>query len=334
LWSYSAPGDRLMKVTCPKLVIFLFVIAGFPLSGRGKDNNSQTPRQALIEMLSGNPEKLNRHLTLPVQEQFKALLRNAPAGTPNPIQAVAIAVVSNGKPSDAFDIGPILFSINNPETNQRVELHVDSDEFRGEEDEMEISVHSFRAGVEERMPVRMRFLLSMKLQQEIWRLDAITVSAKLPIGDPHMFDKSVWMPQLLAGSPSDLGTVLAGDPAKPKITPLRAVRRMALAENIYAQKHPDMGFTCAISNLVNIGHGLDEGEPFKFVDPEFTGGVYNGYRFAIRGCDGKPSKSFQVLAEPISGKGKAYCSDDRLNLRAADDGHGSTCLASGRIARN
>ena len=189
-----------MKVTCPKLVIFLFVIAGFPLSGQGKEN-LQTPRQALMEMLSGNPDKLNRHLTQPVQEQFKALLRNAPSGTPNPIQAVAVALVSNGKQSDAFDIGPILFSINNPETNQRVELHLDSDEFRGEEDEMEISVHSFRAGVEERMPVRMRFLLSMKLQQEIWRLDAITVSAKLPIGDPHMFDKSVWMPQLLAGSP-------------------------------------------------------------------------------------------------------------------------------------
>ena len=146
-------------------------------------------------MFSGNPEKLNRHLTEPVQEKFKALLRNAPAGTPNPIQAVAMSrLFPTGNNLSAFDTGPILFSVNNPETNQRIEFHLDSDEFRGEEDEMEISVHSFHAGVEERMPVHMHFLLSMKLQQEIWRLDAITVSARLPVGDPHHFDQSVWMP--------------------------------------------------------------------------------------------------------------------------------------------
>ena len=68
---------------------------------------------------------------------------------------------------------------------------------------------------------------------------------------------------MIAGNSADLGNVMAGDPPKPKITPIRAVRRMALAENIYAQKHPDMGFTCAISNLVNVGRGLDDGEPFS-----------------------------------------------------------------------
>ena len=224
-----------------------------------------------------------------------------------------MSATSNGKQPEAFETGPILFSVNNPETNSRIELHLDSEEFRGEEDEMEVSVHSFHAGVEERMPVHMHLMLSMKLQQEIWRLDAITVSAKLPLGDPHLFDQSMWMAPMIAGNTADLGNVLAGDPPKPKITPIRAVRRMALAENIYAQKHPDTGFTCAISNLVNVGHGLDDGEPYKFVDPEFAGGVYNGYRFALRGCDGRPSKSFQVVAEPINGKGKAYCSDDRLN---------------------
>jgi hypothetical protein len=323
-----------MKFASTSSIVFLCFFTGVSLSGQLKSANLQTPRQALVEMLSGHPEKLNRHLTVPVQEQFKALLRNAPAGTPNPIQAVAIAMTSSGKRTQAFENGPLLFCINNPETNQRLELHLDSDEFRGEEDEMEVSVHSFRAGVEERMPIHMHFLLSMKLQQEIWRLDAITISAKVPIGDPHLFDKSMWMSEMLAGNTADVGSVLGGDPPKPKITTMRAVRRMALAENIYAQKHPETGFTCAISNLVNVGHGLDEGEPFKFVDPEFAGGTYNGYRFVIRGCEGKPAKSFQVLAEPINGKGKAYCSDDRLNLRAAEDGRGSTCLSSGHIARN
>jgi hypothetical protein len=323
-----------MKLSCSILLGLLLMTPGFTPAGQAADNSSQTPRQALIEMFSGNPERLNRHLTVAVQDKFKALMRTAPAGTPNPIQAIAMSATNNGKRSAAFETGPILFSVNNDETNQRIEVHLDAEEFHGEQDEMEVSVHSIRAGVEEMMPVQMRFMLNMKLQQEIWRLDAITISAKLPLGDPHLFDQSMWMPTMMANNATDFGNALTGEPPKPRITPIRAVRRMALAENIYAQKHPEMGFTCAISNLVNVGHGLDDGEPYKFMDPEFAGGVYNGYRFALRGCDGRPSKSFQVVAEPISGKGKAYCSDDRLNLRSADDGRGSTCLASGRIARN
>jgi hypothetical protein len=323
-----------MKFSICLMLGLLPILPGFIPAAQAADNSGQTPRQALIEMFSGNPDRLNRHLTMAVQEKFKALLRTAPAGTPNPIQAIAMSATTNGKRPDSFETGPILFSVNNAETNQRIEVHLDAEESRGEQDEMEVSVHSFRAGVEEVMPVQMRFLLNMRLQQEIWRLDAITISARLPVGDPHLFDKSLWMPTMMANNATDFGNALTGEPPKPRITPIRAVRRMALAENIYAQKHPEMGFTCAISNLVNVGRGLDDGEPYKFMDPEFAGGVYNGYRFALRGCDGKPAKSFQVVAEPISGKGKAYCSDDRLNLRSADDGRGSTCLSSGRIARN
>lgn len=333
-----------MKVVCSSLLAFLVIASGLSLRAQTKESTSEgprrvlidveNPRQALIEMLSGNPDKLNRHLTVPVQEKFKAMLRNAPAGSPNPIQAVMMGFTSKDQRAVVFETGPILFCINNPETNQRIELHLDSDEFRGEEDEMEISVHSFRSGLEEHMPVHMHFILGMKLQQGIWRLDSITVSAKLPLGDPHLFEKSTWMPQMMANNLPETAGALTGESPKPKITAIRAVRRMALAENIYAQKHPDQGFTCAIPNLVNVGNGIDEGEMYKFVDPEFAGGVYNGYRFAIRGCEGRPSKVFQVVAEPINGKGRAYCSDDRLNLRSADDGRGSTCLSSGRIARN
>jgi hypothetical protein len=59
--------------------------------------------------------------------------------------------------------------------------------------------------------------------------------------------------------------------------------------------------------------------------------VYNGYRFSIRGCAGRTVKSFQAIAEPQSGQGKAYCTDETKTLRASDDGNGGTCLASGKI---
>jgi hypothetical protein len=119
----------------------------------------------------------------------------------------------------------------------------------------------------------------------------------------------------------------------PKMTPVRAVRLIGLAEDIYAQKHPGTGFTCFLSELINVGRGFDDGEPYKFMDPEFAQGVYNGYRFSLAGCGGSPVKSFQVTAEPASGAGRAYCSDATHVLRGSDDGNGASCLVSGKIVQ-
>ena len=110
------------------------------------------------------------------------------------------------------------------------------------------------------------------------------------------------------------------------------MRLIGLAENVYAQKHPDAGFTCNLAELVNIGKGMDEGQPYSFVDPGFAGGVYNGYRFKLSGCGSKPSSSYEIVAEPLNGSGKAFCSDATRNLLMSSDGSGATCLASGRPA--
>jgi hypothetical protein len=53
----------------------------------------------------------------------------------------------------------------------------------------------------------------------------------------------------------------------------------------------------------------------------------------LSGCQGNPVRSFQIAAEPLTGRGKAYCSDDRHNLRTSEDGKASTCLVQGRMAR-
>ncbi|HZD95154.1 MAG TPA: hypothetical protein VE133_12920, partial [Candidatus Sulfotelmatobacter sp.] len=77
----------------------------------------------------------------------------------------------------------------------------------------------------------------------------------------------------------------------------------------------------------------DEDGVYKFMDAAFAEGVYNGYRFTLSGCEYRPAKVFRVIAEPVAGKGKAYCSDHTNNLRTSDDGRGMTCLISGRLAR-
>jgi len=120
---------------------------------------------------------------------------------------------------------------------------------------------------------------------------------------------------------------------RPKMTPLRAVRMIGMAETIYAQKHPGLGYTCALSDLVNVGRGMDEDGMYTFMGADIADGIYNGYRFSLSGCEHKPARMFRVTAEPLTGRGRAYCADSSSNPRASDDGRGVTCLISGKIAR-
>ena len=167
-------------------------------------------------------------------------------------------------------------------------------------------------------------------------MNAVTLSATLPLGDPRILNKPWWGPALLAAGglkPESTSVPDVVTDERPKMSPLRAVRMIGMAENIYAQNHPGIGYTCRMADLVNVGKGLDEDGVYKFMDAEFAGGVYNDYRFTLTGCDRKPARAFHVIAEPVTGKGRAYCSDNTSNLRSSDDGRGITCLTSGKIAR-
>jgi hypothetical protein len=310
----------------------LFVFAGIALGQRA--TRDQSPRQALIEMLSGGEAPFKKHLTLEMQSKLQNLMKSSPDNAPNPLLAFTGAKSSNGFQS--FDIGPILFAFTNPDEHERYEVEIDSDEQRGEEDTMGLSLHLVRNGVEREIPVGLKIVAKLRRQAGIWRLTALNLNASLPVGDPRILEKSWWGPTLSAVAATSEDTAAASAVVideRPKMNPLRAVRMIGMAENLYAQIHPGAGYTCNLSNLVNIGKGMDEEGMYKFMDAEFAGGLYNGYKFTLTGCERAPAKMFRVVAEPVAGRGKAYCSDNTNNLRAADDGRGSTCLVAGKIAR-
>jgi hypothetical protein len=324
-------------MACSRTLLLLFFAAILPgsLLAQPKNTPLQTPRQALVEILSGSEEKVLKHLTVEVQKKLADFMRDYPSGT-DPVKALISGRVQEGQKFDALDFGPILFALNDAARHTRLEAHIDSDELTADEDNIGVSLHSFRNGVEQDMPLGVSFVLNLKLQEGTWRLNAITFSAKVPVGDPSILS---WLnPQTLSlaalnAVPRAVAGSATQEPQAPKMTTLRAVRLISMAEDVYARRHPEQGYTCGINNLVNVGKGMDDGEIYKFMDPEFAQGVYNGYRFHLTGCQGKPVRSFQIAAEPVNGRGKAYCSDDRHNLRVADDGKASTCLALGKIAR-
>ncbi|HEY6270906.1 MAG TPA: hypothetical protein VIX19_02810 [Terriglobales bacterium] len=342
----------------------------------------QSPRKALLEMLLGGDGAIKKHLTLDVQHKLGELLNSSTPGGMNPIQALSMARAAGGDNLETYEAGPVLFSYANPTEHRRLVVRLDGDDVHGSEDQMRLSLHSFRDGVEEELPVVLRFTLSWKAQQSVWRLNAITLRATLPIGDPRLFDKSRWAlagvspagkvpatrltldsevstrtapaptvvgpsvrqaaaapeteppvnePTADSGSAHSSSSAAASD--TPQMTPARAVRLIGLAEDIYAKKHPETGFTCFLSELVNVGRGFEDGEPYRFIDPEFEHSLYNGYRFSLTGCAGSPVKSYQVSAEPVSGAGRAYCSDPTHQLRGSDNGSSASCLASGKTVQ-
>ena len=300
-----------------------------------KTEAPQSARQALIEMFFGGDEAFKKHLTVEVQAKVRESLKDAAPPGSNPLQALTTAKAMGGNNLESFEAGPILFSLNNPQRHERLEVRVDGDEIHGDEDNMQLSLHTVHNGVDQETPIGLRLELGWKQQQGIWRLNNLMVSVNLPVGDPSILDKSTWVPPVISslGEAKPTPAPTPDPNAPPKISPARSVRLIGLAEGFYAKKHPDVGFTCFLSELVNVGRGSDNGEVYKFIDPEFADGTYNGYKFTLSGCTGKPVKAFKVTAEPLSGAGRAYCSDASLELRASEDGRGSSCLTAGKPVR-
>jgi hypothetical protein len=289
-------------------------------------------------MLAGDETDFKKHLTQEMQAKIEELAKNSSPTNPNPMVAISAARAAGTENMEKFESGPVLFSFNNRQQHERLEIRFDGDELRGEEDIMLLSIHLFREGVEQELPAALHFLLGWKLQQNVWRLNDVTISARVPVGDPRILSKSWWTPPsvgpLTASSakPAASPTSAPADD-RPRMSAARSIRLIGLAENIYARKHPELGFTCAMSDLIEIGKGLDNGETYKFMDPEFADGAYNGYKFALGGCFGRPVKAFHITAVPLSGTGRAYCSDATQELRASDDARATTCLASGKSVR-
>lgn len=301
-------------------------------AGQARPLPPETPRQAIIEMLTGGEAAFKKHLTVEMLSKLQEMTKDSPAGL-GPFKALAAPRAADPDTFQTFDLGPVLFSFNNPKQHERYEVQIDSEDPRGEDAVMNLSLHQLRNGLEQAMPVVMRFVLNMKKQEGTWRLNALTLSATLPLGDPRILDKSWWGPAAAVSSAVEPAQKPAATDERPKLSPLRAVRMIGMAEDIYAQNHPGIGYTCTMSDLVNVGKGLDEDGIYKFMDAEFAEGVYNGYRFTLTGCERRPARAFRVTAEPVAGNGRAYCSDHTNNVRASDDGRGVTCLIAGKTAR-
>jgi hypothetical protein len=281
----------------------------------------QTPRQALIEMINGGQGGAMKHLTVEMQ---KSLKENGELAALDQLKATS-------SDFQVFETGQVLLATTDPKSHEKFEVHVDSDDLSGDTDNIDISFHQFRDGVEQDIPyttMLSQFTVGMKKQENIWRLNEISINIKVPLGDPKLLEKfgSGIGPGIFGAKIG--GVSASGKPDKTKdMAPREAVQMLGMTESMFARMHPDIGFTCTLSDLAKPN--------MLKLDPRiFSGEPYQGYKFSLSGCQDKPSGSFHLVAEPVSptGKAKAFCIDATENVRSSDDGLGSSCLTSGKLA--
>ena len=297
----------------------------------------QTVRQALIELASGGPQGVMKHLTVDVQE----LLAKPENSTVMAAMGMYGSIKSGaGKDFQMFETGPVLASFTDPNQQNKYEIRVDNDDLSGDQETLEVSVHTLRDGQEiqeEWSYFISHITVNMVRQQGIWRLNKIGMGAEFPLGDAEFLkkvflDSKVGMAGVYMGPP-DVHvhtSATTGEPTQAfEMTPSIVVVLLGQAEREFATQHPDAGFTCSVPELAEAAKEMG-------LDQQIASGTYGAYKLNLTGCQGKPAGSFQITLEPNSpgNGGKAFCLDATLNLRVSDDGRGATCLASGRPENN
>ncbi len=278
-------------------------------------DSSQTARQALIEMFFGSAANhLEKHLP---DATRKALHRMGAASGQDALaefSMLSMQAKAMGAGLQTFDTGPTLLTAEDPRTGdaQRVEITVERDDLVGDEDQIELALHMTRNGKEDTtLPFIPRFTFIMKTESEVWRLNEISVTVRVPIGDPDFLKRI-----------EDRGR------AENEQSVQWSLRTITSGETSY---HAANGsYACSLAELYRANTQSSAGGTVtgNVIADDLAKGKRGGYIFAISGCDASGYKLVAEPAGPDSGQ-RAFCSDESGQFRASADGKATTCLSSG-----
>jgi type IV pilus assembly protein PilA len=158
----------------------------------------------------------------------------------------------------------------------------------------------------------------MKQENEIWKLNEVTLAVHVPLSDP-VFLKGL---QKMQNDSNESSAVAS-------------VRTLFTAETAYAAAYPERGYTCKLHELGGVGKGQPTAQSAMLIDTALTQGQRGNYQFAIAGCEGAPANRFRVTAAPLDSDSgmRAFCMDESGVLRVAADGSPRTCLSSGQVLK-
>lgn len=309
----------------------------------------QNARQALLDMFFGKPGSLEKHLP----EATRAALRQASASGPPLVQQLSAAssqLNMSGNHLQTFETGSTLLSVENSKALTKFEVVVDQDDLVGDEDNIQLSFHAFKNGQPEKAPVLPALTFSMKQENSIWRLSAISLTVKIALDNPALLKLlveagkarqlttisgtgTVVRPNITGAGFSPLSRSPAPNPALLRADELSAIasmRSILTAEMTYAATYASVGYTCSLSDLDGFGQGTPNEHQAMLIESRLASGKKRGYLFTLTGCATGPSPRFQLTAVPLdNASGLSFCSDESGSLRSASDPQPASCFSHG-----
>jgi hypothetical protein len=290
----------------------------------------QTARQALLEMFfSKTPGTFAKHLPIATRA---ALEKSGAMASLQQYSVLTSQFQTQGHNLQTFETGSVLLSGDDPNTGQKVEVTVENDALRGDQDDIELSFQTYKNGQTQRTPFMPRMTFSMKQEGQLWKLSEISVTIRLPLADPDLL--KAFTEKMNARESASTGTtphIQATTSAGSDAQVLAAMRTILTAEVTYATAYPRVGFTCMLSDLDGFGGGEPNEHQAMLINSGLASGKRYGFVFALSGCGGAPTTSFQLTAAPNSNTvaRKTFCADQSGIIRSSVDGNPATCLASG-----
>ena len=302
-----------------RLVFFLAFAGGISLWAQTPPATPPPPqsaRQALLEMFLGKGENdFTKHLP---EAAHQVLIHKGDSPETNvilKISTIGRQMVAGGERLESFETGPNLLVSEQNNGHEKYEIAVEHDTLLGEDDEIELSVHYYKDGQLQSLPVVPRLIFTLQQEKEIWRLTEVTAAVHAPLTDPDY----------LKGLRKDQNE-------SNETAAQNRVNVMAMAEGNYASRHPDRGYACTLAILVAAEPGAMPGESGFVYDPGQGNEEWSGYRFALTGCDGTPAAKYRITAVPLESDAgmKTFCADESGAFKFVTTGRSSSCFSRGQ----
>ena len=142
----------------------------------------QSARQALIEMFLGKGNKdFEKHLPEAAHQALIHKGETADNSVVLKISTIGREMVAQGEHIETFDVGPTLLINTQNNGHERIEVAVEHDSLLGEEDEIELSIHYYKDGQLQTLPVVPGLLSCSSRKRKSGGPSEVTVAAHVPL---------------------------------------------------------------------------------------------------------------------------------------------------------
>jgi prepilin-type N-terminal cleavage/methylation domain-containing protein len=130
-------------------------------------------------------------------------------------------------------------------------------------------------------------------------------------------------------------SLLRGRIAANEASAVASIRTLTTGEHAYAQTYPQIGYTCALTELgPPAGGGPFTSAAAGVVDAVVASGAKQGYTLSLSSCAGTPRYSYGSAAVPVvpgTTGVRSFCSDSSGIIWSGSDGTEATCRAAGTV---